>query len=289
MLLKIKPTAIAFLLYLMSTYIALSFYTANASPLSKPSASLQRNLMADASVKINGKYTFSRCNPIRKKPFDKKSNKKKILVIGDSHGCDFINMIAENHFLQNYQISMRYIPYQCQPVLHGKTAGKFVAAKDRALCSNEARTDSLTQAKAQMDEADIIIFAARWKLNTARVLPFTIKFLRLKPNKKIIVIGSKNFGKITVRRYMSMPRKELTKIKNEVDSEAQKINAILRKRITGQMVFVDQTRLVCGSDKTCPIFTDNLHLISYDGWHLTQSGARYAGKLLFQKSILGRM
>ncbi len=288
MLLRIRPTAIIFLLYLVSTYTALSFYTVSAFPSSKPSVGLKRNIMADANVKVNEKYTFVRCNALKKKPFNNNIKKKKILIIGDSHGCDFLNVIRENNYLQNYQISMRYIPYQCQPVLHGKGT-RFVAPKDRALCANEARTDSLSQAKEQISEADIIIFAARWKLNTARVLPFTIKFLRLKPYQKVIVIGSKNFGKISVRHYLSMSRNELLKITNDLDSEVQKINAILRKRITGRMTFIDQTHILCGSDKTCPIFTDNLHLISYDGWHFTQAGARYAGKLLFQKSMLGKM
>jgi hypothetical protein len=282
-----KPTILIFLITLISLSAALFTLTVNASP-AKSSASVQRNILADSNVGVNGKYTFSRCNSIRKKPFNNKSPKRKILLIGDSHGCDFLNAMLENNYLQNYQISMRYIPYQCQPVLHGK-GGKFVAAKDRALCANEARTDSLSQAKEQMSEANIIIFAARWKLSTARVLPFTIKHLRLKAHQKIIVIGSKNFGKITARRYMGMARDELLKLKNNVDPEVQKINAILRHRIKGRMVFVDQTKLLCGSSEKCPVFTDHLRLFSYDGWHFTKSGARYAGKVLYQKSILGRM
>ncbi len=281
-----KTIAIIFSLSIAGIFSLLLMHNASASPLIK--AGLKKSIIADTNIKTNGKYTFMRCNALKKKPFDKKNPKKKLLIIGDSHGCDFLNEIRENNFLQNYQIRMRYIPYQCQPVLNGKS-GKFVEPKDKALCANEARTDSLMQAKEQMSEADVIIFAARWKLSTARVLPFTIKHLRLSPHQKIIVIGSKSFGKITARRYMSMSREELSKIKNPVDSEVQKINAILRKRITGRLAFVDQTRLLCGSDTACPIFTKNLHLISYDGWHLTQAGARYMGKILFQKSILGKL
>ena len=282
-----KPTILTFLITLISIAMALFTLTANASP-AKSSASIQKNLLADSNVGVNGKYTFSRCNGLRKKPFNNKIPKRKILLIGDSHGCDFLNAMRENNYLRNFQISMRYIPYQCQLVLHGK-GGKFVAKKDRALCANEARTDSLSQAKKQISEADIIIFAARWKLNTARILPFTIKHLRLKSHQKTIVIGSKNFGKITARRYMKMSRNELLKLKNDVDPDVQKINTILRQRIKGRMIFVDQTKLLCGSNKRCPVFTDHLRLFSYDGWHFTRYGARYAGKMLFQKSILGRM
>ncbi|MCK5725326.1 MAG: hypothetical protein KAH22_00720 [Thiotrichaceae bacterium] len=283
-MMRIKPSTI----FLTTGVISLIFITGVYASPAKPSASFKRNLIRDSSVQINGKYTFSRCNTIRRKAFNKKSHKKKILLIGDSHGCDFLNSMLSNNYLQNFQISMRYIPYQCQPVLNGK-GGKFVDKKDRPLCANEARTDSLMQAKEQIKEADIIIFSARWKLNTARVLPFTIKHLRLKPNQKVIVVGSKGFGKISPRRYMRMSTPELKAIKNDVDPEVQKINAVLRQRITGRSIFIDQTKLLCGSHTKCTIFTDNIHLISYDGWHLTPAGAKHLGKILFKRSILGRL
>lgn len=46
-------------------------------------------------------------------------------------------------------------------------------------------------------------------------------------------------------------------------------------------------KVLCdGSDKHCEVFTNNHELISYDGWHLTEPGARYAGTLLFRKTVL---
>ncbi|MCL2589426.1 MAG: hypothetical protein FWD67_00785 [Betaproteobacteria bacterium] len=45
--------------------------------------------------------------------------------------------------------------------------------------------------------------------------------------------------------------------------------------------FVDLYGLICGTDsQTCPIFSPDGKLLSYDGDHLTQAGAAYIGGLL---------
>ncbi len=250
--------------------------------------SVRKSLIRSSNTNANEKYTFQYCNPLRKKPFDKKSSKKKLLVIGDSQACDFLNSIKENGFFSNYQIRMRYIPYQCQPVLSTHPS-YFIARKDRALCENTERTDNLEQARAQIEEADLIIFSARWKIKAAQALSHTIRHLKLKPQQKVVVVGSKSFGKISIRQYLRMSDRKLLTIKNEIDQEVKEVNSILRTRLSPRAVFIDQYKLICGSDSSCPIFTGNLDLISYDGWHLTQAGARYVGSKVFQNSPLSRM
>ncbi len=250
--------------------------------------SVRKSLIKSSNINANEKYTFKYCNPLRKKPFDKKSHKKKLLVIGDSQACDFLNSIKENGFFRNYQIRMRYIPYQCQPVLSNHPA-EFIAVKDRALCSNTERTDNLEQARKQIEEANLIIFAARWKIKAAQALSHTIRHLNLKPYQRVVVLGSKSFGKISIRRYLHMSDRKLLAIKNEIEEEVQEVNAILRTHLSRKTIFIDQSKLICGSNDSCPIFTGNLDLISYDGRHLTQAGARYVGRKVFLNSALSRM
>jgi hypothetical protein len=250
--------------------------------------SVRKSLIRSSNINANEKYTFKYCNPLRKKPFDKKSSKKKLLVIGDSQACDFLNSIKENGFFRNYQIRMRYIPYQCQPVLSSHPS-YFIAHKDRALCEDVERTDNLEQAREQIEEANLIIFSARWKVKAAKALSQTIRHLRLKPHQRVVVLGSKSFGKISIRQYLRMSDRKLRAIKNEIDGEVKEVNSILRTRLSRRAVFIDQYKLICGSDKNCPVFTGNLELISYDGRHLTQAGARYVGSKVFQNSALSRM
>ncbi len=250
--------------------------------------SFQQKLIKASDPKINGEYTFENCREVQKQPFDPNNNKKKILIIGDSQACDFLNGVRENGYWQDYQIRMRYIPYRCQPVF-GSAVKQLADPKDRAFCAEPERADSLAQAKEQVAKADIIIMASRWKAVTARMLPKTLNSMALKPNQKVIVIGSKFFGKISVRQYLRMSATRLEELRNDVGDEAQSINQIFEHVLGKRATFVNQQNLVCGGPTSCPVFTADLNLISYDGRHLTQAGARHVGKVLFQKSALGQL
>lgn len=282
MYMAIKPTLFSFF-YTLLLITPLLQNSANAA-----TPSVRKGLIKSSNININEKYTFKYCNPLRKKPFDKNSSKKKLLVIGDSQACDFLNGIKENGFFRNYQISMRYIPYQCQPVLSNHPS-HFIANKDRVICDDKERTDNLEQAREQIEEANLIIFSARWKLKTAQALPHTIRHLKLKPYQRVVVLGSKSFGKISIRRYLNMSDRKLLSIKNEIDEKVEQVNSILRTRLSHRIIYIDQYKLICGSSSDCPVFTSNLDLISYDGRHLTKAGARFVGSKIFKNSGLSRM
>jgi hypothetical protein len=277
-----KSALFSFFYTLLLIVPLLNFSATAATP------SVRKSLIKSSNININEKYTFKYCNPLRKKPFDNTSNKKKLLVIGDSQACDFLNSIKENGFFSNYQISMRYIPYQCQPVLSSHPS-YFIANKDRVICEDEERTDNLEQARKQIEEANLIIFSARWKIKAAQALSHTIRHLKLKPYQRVVVLGSKSFGKISIRRYLNMSDRELLNIKNKIDEEVKQVNAILRTHLDHRTIFIDQYKLICGSSTDCPVFTGNLELISYDGRHFTKAGARFAGSKVFKNSGLSRM
>lgn len=266
-----------------------SFIIVFASSLATAGSAAKDSLMAAADAKASGEYAFSQCRALKGKPFEAGSKHKKALIIGDSYACDFLNAVTENAYLQDYQISLRYIPYDCQTVVGERAAG-FIAAKDREFCDNPDRADSLERAQEQIQAADLVILVSRWKPDIAAALPQTIRQLGLKPQQKLVVVGSKFFGKITVRQYLRMADNELKALQNEVDpAEAKTINEGLAKQLGKEVVFVNPHQLLCGDDASCPLFTDDLKLISYDGRHLTQAGARYVGKVLFQQSPLGHL
>ena len=253
------------------------------------SSAARSNLLGAADPKASGEYAFSQCRALQGKPFASNTQKKKALIVGDSYGCDFLNSVLENGYLKDYQVRVRFIPYSCQTVL-GEGSEHFIDAKDRAFCAKPERADSLERAKVQIQEADLVIFSARWKPEIAEELPGTLANLGLKPQQKVVVVGSKFFGKISVREYLRMSDAELKALKNTVDiAEAKTINATLAKNLGNQAAFVDPHALLCGEGARCPLFTDDLKLISYDGRHLTKDGARYVGKVLFEHSALGKM
>ena len=247
-------------------------------------AGLRQELIRYSSADYSGEYTFRHCKAITKQPFDMKASKRKVLIIGDSQACDFYNGAVETGNLKNFQVSMRYIPYSCQPTFDNNV----IAPKDRPLCAQEARVDNLRLAADQIKDADIIIFAARWKPKAARALPHTLKYLKFRPNQRVVVLGNKNFGKISIRNYLRMPPAKLLKLSNDVPQHVRSVNTILKEGLSGTRVsYIDQQKVLCdGSDEHCDVFTNDRELISYDGWHLTEPGARYAGTLLFRKTML---
>lgn len=245
---------------------------------------VKEGLLAAANTEVSGQYTRERFLALHKQPFDAGDSRPKLLIIGDSHAQDFLNSVLENGYLANYQIRTRYIPFRCQVFLSDE-GKRHIKPKDQALCDV---SDNLERAKAQIAAADLIILSSLWEEWAAKLLPETIRNIDLRPDQRLVVIGRKEFGKITVRKYLAMPENALSSVANKVNDSTRVINEIIRQGV-GDTVFVDQHKLICGTGPTCRLFTDDLQLISFDGGHLTQAGAKYVGKLLFEGSLLGKL
>lgn len=238
-------------------------------------------LLKAADTKASGEYTRQRFLAVQKTAFDPADSRKKALIVGDSHAQDFFNGVLENGYLSKYQLRTRYIPTRCQIVWSDK--GKaFIEPKDEALC---AESDSLQQAAPQLAEADLVILVARWKGWAAELLPETIQTVSLRADQQLIVVGAKDFGRLSLRNYLKLSDDELRALDNKVDPVPLATNKVLENAL-GAKVFVDQQRLICGEGVTCHPFNADLELLSYDGGHLTPAGAKYVGKLLFTKSLL---
>lgn len=240
----------------------------------------QKELLNAANPKVNGQYVRTGFLKAMKTTRHPNAN-KRALIIGDSHAQDFFNAVIENNYLKDYQITTRYIPTRCQIYL-GDQQHQLIAAKDKALCK---KSDNLAQAKEEIAKADLIILSAKWRKWAALQLPHTIKKLAIKPHQKLVVVGTKSFGRIVIRKYLRLSDEKLLNLRNEIDGNQTEINEIMKKNINPN-IFVNTHQLVCGSGTTCPLFTKELKLITFDGGHLTKAGANHIGKVLFQGSVL---
>ncbi len=246
----------------------------------------QNNLLENTNAESNNRYAFDQCRSLQAKAFDKNSKKKKLIIIGDSQGCDFLNGAIENGYLKNYQIQFRFIPYACQRIPN-ENINHYISRKHQNYCLKTKHIDSLKKAKQQVSEADVVVFSPLWKAAVANKLSTIFRYLGIKKQQRLIVIGYKFFGKMTLDKYVNLSNYERRLVRNEVGKKSLKINAILSKRLGNNVTFINPHQLVCGDSTSCPVFTNDLKLISYDGRHLTKAGARYIGKILFQNTTLG--
>lgn len=269
--------------------LTLSLFWLLSSHTFAAQTAVHKDLIKAANKQTSNSYAFEKCRNLQSKPFDPTSSKKKAIIVGDSQGCDFLNGVLENGYLANYQIAFRFIPYPCQ-LVPGENRSKYIQRQNHQLCSpRNERTDNLEEAKKQIQQADLVIMAALWKPEVSQKLPKVIHYLNLKSKQKLIVVGNKFFGKMSIHDYIHMPPQEIKTLRNEVGTASLDINATLKKKVKRKAIFIDPHQLVCGDNTTCPVFTDRLQLISYDGRHLTKAGARYIGKILFQRSPLRKI
>ncbi|HHC74821.1 MAG TPA: hypothetical protein ENK78_07080 [Thiothrix sp.] len=243
-------------------------------------ANEKQDLSVIADPQKSGEYVRKRFNALQGKAFSANDQRKKLLLVGDSHAQDVLNMLAENNKLDGYQVRTRKIPTQCQIYL-GDEQARYIQPKDKPLCAN---ADNLQRAKKQLAEADVVILASNWKLWAVKSLTNTLDQLALKPTQKLIIIGRKNFGKINIRRYMRLSEEKRLALKNEVDNVQLAINQQMKNSLNNKQ-WVDVHALICGNNqsKTCPVFTPTGELISFDGGHLTKAGASYIGQQLLTR------
>ena len=233
-------------------------------------------LNAVADRKSNAAYVRERFDRLRKRPFDPADPRPRAIVVGDSFAEDLVNALFENGTLDRYQVQTWYVPARCQIVaMDFPTQMTHVDARDRDACEH---ADTLLDALTAIGQADLIVLAANWKDWSAEDMDHTVKSLNLLPHQKLLVAGSKSFGKISLARYYRMSSQQLLQLRHTVDSSQRTVNEMLAARLDSS-VFVDLYALLC-NDYVCPLFTNDLDLISYDGVHLTPAGARYLGELL---------
>jgi len=212
----------------------------------------------------------------------------RVLLLGDSFSQDFVNMSAEANLLPNAEIRVRYIHTKCQIYIGQENWMDFVQEKDHASCANVYTGNYYPNLQPLVQSANIIILSSLWLEWAALHLPETIKNLQIPNSARVIVIGGKNFGKISPLNYIGLSIQEKAVRRNSVNTLTINASRILRQNLEDMpnVEFVDVHELVCGKDsETCPVFSPDGKLLSFDGSHLTESGAIYIGGLLKEHPV----
>ena len=212
-------------------------------------------------------------------------NKKKLLLIGDSHGKDLLNMIGENGKFLDYQIRFHFVSGRCQIYLGDEQRSRLIKPFDQAFCD---KGHDVKDAFPLLRQADLIILAQFWKLWSAERLNETIKRLNLSKKQRILVLGIKTFSKANPNLYLDQSRSHRLSLRSTIIPTFLERNEALRKSVSPTN-FIDLLEIVCEKkNNSCPIFTPQERMISFDGSHLTQSGAKFIGRLVFRSAPLNK-
>jgi len=210
----------------------------------------------------------------------------KLLIIGDSFSQDLVNMLHEGRLFEGAQIRVRYIPARCQVYKGEEPITELVEPSSAALCSR----DYYNGLDVLIAEADAVLVAASWREWSAERLPVTLERLGIATKENYIILGRKSLGYINRAAYVGWSADEKAKYLNPVNDSSSNINKLLASTL-GAAHFVDMQALLCGdaTAEGCPIFDEKGALLSHDGAHLTQAGAKYFGNRLAAVPIVAQL
>jgi len=175
--------------------------------------------------------------------FSQDNSRKKILVIGNSFARDFANILLESSVADSIQLSYHYDFESC-PL-------------------------------NRIHQCDRIYFFG-WKHEVPEMV-----WQNLRPHAEIWGIGTKNHGTGNGIFYKYRHHKNYYTQRTIIKEDYYHVNRLLRDE--WQSHYVDLLSLTLLPDSTVPVFTPDHHFITYDGRHLTPSGARYYASLMLHR------
>ncbi len=186
----------------------------------------------------------SYCDRVYQYNTDFISNKLHVLVVGDSFGRDWANILLESDISDNIEIS--YIYSSC---------------------------DSINENIDRFAKADYVFYSTRFlNLELLEMMDETV------PIEKLYVVSSKSFGENNGHIYVQRNRDDYFNLTVKMDEEITKENEVLKERY--QDHYVDLVAPVLADNGEIRVFSDNNKMISQDCRHLTQYGAQYYARVL---------
>ena len=183
------------------------------------------------------------------KSFTNKNN-IKILIIGNSFGRDWANVLLESKYANQIEISYVSNIYECADI------------KNRLKIANYI----------YMAESDKVV-------STYNLLKIIKEFNM--NNKKVWIIGTKNFGKNNGVIYNNKDEQNYCNQRIKMNEGYFEANNRMKNKWKGR--YIDLIGLVIDKDQKVPVFTSDCKFISQDCAHLTHAGAIYYAKLIEKK------
>ena len=178
------------------------------------------------------------------KEFVESVEKKKILVIGNSFGRDWANILYEWDSKDELEISYVYF-------------------------TGDSSENELSAYSRRIENADYVFFATGGGIE---------KVPKSLPSERLYVISSKMFGTSNGIIYAHRNSDDYFKQSVEIDQALIDFNNEMRK--VPAKGYIDTMSPVMKNETHVRVFTDDNKFISQDCRHLTQAGAQYYSRIL---------
>lgn len=194
----------------------------------------------DAVRNIHAKYN-ARVHDYNK-PFSHKPNTIKVLVVGDSFGRDWVNVLLESKYRASIEISYVFRPFENQDF------------------------------QSRADTADVIFYSTAQRENVENAE--NIEKLGI-DTSKLFVVGTKNFG-INSGYFYNYSGDDYFQQRTLMEDGYLEKNEELRQKWGSR--YIDLIAKIIDENNTVPVFT-NEKFISQDCRHLTKAGAIFFSRL----------
>lgn len=181
------------------------------------------------------------------KPFE--TNKKHWLIVGNSFGRDFANVILESSIANQVEVSYIYSDNYKNP----KYSERFAMA-DKVFLS------SLGTDENSVSDMELHCLANGFDVDN------------------LVIVGTKNFGESNGQYYILRNRPDYFEQRTKMEEGYKETNVRL-KALYGDR-YLDLIGLVVDDEGTMPVFTPDHHYVSQDCRHFSIGGAKWFAKLI---------
>ncbi len=227
-------------------------------------------------------YSELAFNAAQFRPFDT-SNRRKIVVAGDSYGRDFFNILMEAELDEEFQFSTKRINAECGNIFVARDLSEFISPLRQERCRVMQRLDHPNM-QPMLQDADEVWLVSRWTEWVIDLLPETIKRLETTYGAKVRVFGLKHFGPMNLNKALSIPSSARSGFRQPAANYIVEIDRYMQRVVPKDKYTELLTPFCDGDHAACRVFSPEGLIFTIDGGHLTQAGARHMAPTL--KSLL---
>ena len=288
---EIKLLYSLILFFILIVFLVATKYISNTKKENYSNYNLDNHYLADESsfyLRNDNKYSlrqkknifsFENDSLIFSPQFNPKNNKKKVLIIGDSHSKDLFNIFKTNEKKYNNYEFARY--------------GINLIDLDNYRKKNLLLSHNFKQ-------ADYVLFSQRYKKEDLIYLQKLIDLIDQNKKKKLIIFLKRPEFKFNNKKNqtvldlfylknkkipskLSMDKYFFNQLKLE---NFQLINEEIKKMYKGKVVVYNLYSIFCDNHKSsCHSVDENGKKIFYDYGHITLDGSRFIGTILFDSKF----